>query len=424
MNPANHHSIILTAPYSAADRPLAQRLVEVNIDTIALCPAADVATNRLRQVTTACLEHDICVFWHHSYDAVAAAAMHFCRKKGIPTVIYRHCSHAFGLGAAAASCVADFTDRNVELTLKHFPGARPVLVPFKAHSDQPSRFAQSYAKALRCQLNIVESECVLVTVASERTLLDVPTNPLLLAFRELCSGSGNIRLLVGSSSPRLAQEIKRAFPEVDVLVTKDWLEPLQALADIYLDTMPYGGGLTAFDFAAKGVPVVYGFHVEDTETTAATRCLVGVPEDLKPGSRSDYEQVIESLVADPELRRTLGAQCKMATLMNHSAGVVEDAISSAYGVALSARKGEEGVATSVTLWNEAQQAMAARQIARSRSEVRRLIWFITLREAVQSPFVVAWRVWRRLRSVALADLRTAVGLVRQAVFSATAIKEG
>lgn len=330
----------------------------------------------VKRLVKVAAEYDIVVFHQHPYDAVAAASCASLTKMGCKTIFFNHASHSFAVGSTLASQAVAFSKGSAEYAQHYLPYDDIGVLPFLGRREAATPLDVAMAQAMRVKHGIGEKQVVVATVGTKLKFGDIKQNALFKRLAELMADCPNVCFLVGVNDHAYAAQLGRAYPQFNVEQTNERLVALKMIADIYLDSMPVGGGLTHFEFATWGVPVLSNYR-SSLGKGRPSRCVDGAPDELAVTSKKQHREMLKQLVADAELRRAYSDRMLAAIDNRHSSAVYRNALDSIYAKpALQERLPSK----SCEVWDRAKEFLAWKQLSACGNleiRLRSLLWCIT-----------------------------------------------
>lgn len=179
-------------------------------------------------------------------------------KFPVPVFVMNHADHKFWLGRSIADMVLELRSEGQQISqlYRAAPSSKIVSLPLA-----PVDALNLARKSSRKSLNLPPETVVLLTAATPYKLKPVAPydiRALIKLCLERCPRS--IYCLVGPSLPdpfwnKLAMEFGRRLRFMGILARRQLTQWFSA-SDIYIDSIPFGGGMTCLDAGQHGIPVV------------------------------------------------------------------------------------------------------------------------------------------------------------------------
>lgn len=250
-----------------------------------------------------------------------------------------------------SQCYADSASQRDFMVAEGIAGAAQIkvleagsLAGVELQRFDPKRWAPQ-RHTIREELRISRSAVVISFIG--RVTRDKGIQELVTAFQSLRRGSAEcVLLLVGPRDPDwhdLSSEVRDALerdPSIICVGYSSEPERYLAITDIFcLPSYREGFGNVAIEAAAMGVPTV------GTEIVGLRDAIVGGKTGLlvPPKDATALARALATLMADPELRRTMGEQGRLRASANFDARRINAAVIEEYA-RLHTRSGRDGEA--------------------------------------------------------------------------------
>ena len=259
---------------------------------------------------------DLVVLHVHPYDAVALAAVNLPGVRP-PVILENHADHAFWLGVAGADLVCDLRPqtRALDVGLRGLPDERIGMLPMPV-DEMPS----PAGGALRQALGIGPDAVVALTVSADWKMADSWGRGMRHVVDRLLRWCPQlVVVLVGATPDADWARIGSRHPGRVLPVGRvPDPAPYFALADVYVESYPAQSTTSALEAAVLGLPVVALVDVPEDDALHVLQAGSPGLAGLRPAATADKLAVaVRRLAADPELRRSEGAQLRAAVLATH-----------------------------------------------------------------------------------------------------------
>lgn len=264
---------------------------------------------------TLALQAKYVVLHTHMYDPLPIVAFgrdDFPR----PVMVMNHADHKFWLCRSVTDLVLEMRKEGQELT-RDYRGSPPTsivslpLAPCLPHTARSSRRG-----GVRRALGIPEDVPVFLTVAAPYKFKPIAPYDIREVILECLRVHPDSLYIVGGPTPNepfWRQVLAQSLGRLRVLgpLSREALWQWFSVADIYIDSIPLGGGMTCLDAAQSGLPVV----AHDVYRQAASFIRESGWEFK---SSQLLIQGIESLVTSPPLQEEVNDIQNAIILQEHS----------------------------------------------------------------------------------------------------------
>ncbi|PMB38558.1 glycosyl transferase family 1 [Fischerella thermalis CCMEE 5319] len=258
---------------------------------------------RLRKIAATA---DIVVLHIWEHDVIPIIA--FANKELSPPIIYvNHGDHCFWLGAAVSDVVANLRESGMRLSQKRrgIEAERNMLLPTIL---EPSHRQLSRAQAKQ-QLGIDENSTLLLSIA--RAPKYRKTDGISFADAHVPLLKKHDRAILVVIGPGGSEDWSTAIQQTQGRIialghTEDTAVYYQA-ADIYVDSYPFVSITSLLEAGSYGVPLVSRYPYSDDACEILGADMPGLTGNLiRVHDLEEYTTVLSRLVADEELRLSLG----------------------------------------------------------------------------------------------------------------------
>ncbi|SDF44284.1 glycosyltransferase [Sporomusa acidovorans] len=308
---ASVHSIIVTLNSATVPNWLVDAAIhsggwytKLDAAKLGLCQKAKVLRD------AAAMWADVVVLHIHPHDPVAPIA--FGVTGGPPVVFVNHADHAFTIGMNVADIIADQRVDGQRITLSSRNVNNSFILPI------PLGITRNLIdkRAAKRGLGIDEDRIVFLTIALPYQLISCGEYSFPRLIRDLVNRHPNIEILVvGPSDIGEWSQLKRqSNGRIRCYDIRQDLDQFYSAADVYLDSVPVGSLVSAFEAGASGIPVV----------GLATDFAAQFSSEIVPGivkthfnSIQDLFMIIDNLVDDDAYRINQGNCLKTVILQNY-----------------------------------------------------------------------------------------------------------
>ena len=246
---------------------------------------------------------DVIILHVSPNDAMPLVA--FGVEGGPPVTLFNHADHVFWLGVSVTDTVADFHSTGQALSKSRRGVSRSEILPLP--SIEPGSGLDR--EAARRRLGFENRAVVLLTIGNGSKYAPFGAYDFIGSTKEILrQQSEAVLVAIGPTCVGIWKELARSLgSRVRVLGPQEDVRPYYAVADIYLDGFPLGGGMTTLDAGAYGIPVI-GLYKEEAPN-------IGMWDDLSfrgleayvPSVRK-YVQAVQDLIEDSVMRRSRGEE--------------------------------------------------------------------------------------------------------------------
>ncbi len=243
------------------------------------------------------------VFLHtHPHDAVPVVA--FGRDGGPPVIVMNHADHGFWLGANVADVVADYRLAGQGITLAQRGARVSGILPIPL-SEPGERLPKAMARE---KLGIDKEQVVLLTISAPYKLTPFAGYDFLETVTEvLARNKRAVLLAVGPAAEgKWLEASRRVDGRIMAVGSQSDLKIYHASADVYLDSFPFGSFTSWLEAGILGVPVVGLTNVYAPMYTNLD--VVSEKSKTHVDTIGEYGSVLETMIADPDLRRFRGEE--------------------------------------------------------------------------------------------------------------------
>jgi len=259
---------------------------------------------------------DLVVLHVHPHDSIALAAVNLPGRRP-PVVLDNHADHMFWLGAAGTDVVCDLRSqaRSLDLTARGIPADRIGLLPMPV-----DELTSADGAGLRTELGIAAGAVVAVTMSAQYKMSPTWGKGMTHLLDRALHWAPRLSVVVVGAEPNGEwQRLSKRYPGRVVTVGRvPDPAPYFGIADLYLDSYPMTSATSTLEAAVLGIPVV---ALNDLPADDVAHMFQGLSPGLEgrpvPSSTEEFTRTVRRLVADPALRRQVGAEDRAAALARH-----------------------------------------------------------------------------------------------------------
>lgn len=271
---------------------------------------------RLRRIAQ---DYDLVVLHTHCEDVTPLLAFGAIESGKYPhVVVLNHADHLFWLNASIAHLNIDLRDAALELSVarRGIVRERNILMPTISESIKRTRTREEAKR----ELGISPDTILMVSVARQLKYLTRESDSYAAIHAPVLEKHPNVSLVVvgGAEQPDWAPYFEKFGPRLQSLQPTPNPRPYYEAADIYVDSYPFVSSTSMMEASGYGAPAVSIFtHPDDVRITAINHfALVG--NTWQARSFDEYRAMLEKLIADPELRETMGRKACEAVAAAHN----------------------------------------------------------------------------------------------------------
>jgi len=395
-DPSRRHSLVVTSPYETIPDWLVAAVRSASGTVTQLLSESDL-TARVESLRAISAAHDITLLSTHPFDCLPLMAFGG-RTDRPPVAFIDHRDHVFWVGRQAADLVVHLGDAGRRLGERRrglSPSSTTVLpIPLGRVTRALARGDAKAAFGLR------DSNLVLCTTATGQKYTQLGDVNFLDLVTDVVVRHPEVVLLAAGVEPnaRWDSAAQATGGRIRALGLLENVEVQLDAADIYLDSYPVASNTSLLEAGVRATPVV----VFDPGPPSLGVLRAGEPGSGGGVSRArdvaSYQATLEELIADGALRHRSGAQLADEVAAAHTGPGWLTACERVYSSLVASPRGASpgGVSPS-HLRDELDEALS--RLAREQPHsLERL---------------VALRVLRSARAVALPSSRAAAGVTRQ-----------
>ncbi len=322
---ASRHSLVVTDQQGEPVPGWLHDAVRSRDGELAALPPAPLLHKASWLREKAARDVDLVVLHHYAWDVVPTVA--FAPPGGPPVAVLNHADHLFWLGSSVADASIDLRTAGSVHSAERRHIARNVVLPIPLPPPPP---AESRADARR-RLGVSDDEVVLLSVGRPEKYRPSGKHDFVATAGELLSREARSRLfVVGETAQGIAPHLHR--PIHDRLHFVGRVEdptPYRDAADVYLESFPFGSQTALLEAALAGLPVVPAY--------APLFALLVANDDSvcdllpNPASEKEFLERAQSLIREPEARRTLGARLRERVVATHVGPGWRERLEAVYG---------------------------------------------------------------------------------------------
>lgn len=254
---------------------------------------------------------DLVVLHHFPYDVVPTVA--FAVNDCPPVTILNHADHTFWLGSSVADMVINLRTAGADHTARRrFIPCNTVLpIPLL---DEPRLESRADAREA---LGIPENQIVLLSVGRAEKYQPSGKFDFVSTVSKILDHEKNAHLyVVGVSETGIKPFLRTAIHDrLHFVGSLEDPSRYRNIADVYLESFPYGSTTALLEAALSGLPVVPAY-------TPLFPLLVGSADSLSdllpnPNSEQDYIKRALFLIGRPDEREELGQTLRSRLLADH-----------------------------------------------------------------------------------------------------------
>jgi glycosyltransferase involved in cell wall biosynthesis len=254
---------------------------------------------------------DLVVLHHHPFDVLPTVA--FAKHEGPPVALVNHADHQFWLGSSVSDLVINLRAATTEhAEQRRFVSCNTVLpIPLADPAGQKSRWDA------RRELAIPEDRIVLLSVGHKEKYRPCGAFDFVAtAGKILDRQPGAHMYVVGESAAGIAPYLNCALHErLHFVGSMEDPSLYRAVADVYLESFPFGSQTALLEAALCGLAVVPAYAPLFPLLVANDDTL----QDLLPNAKNEQEFIerAEMLIGQPEQRLELGRLLRGRLLVDH-----------------------------------------------------------------------------------------------------------
>ena len=254
---------------------------------------------------------DVVVLHHHAYDVVPALAF---ASTSAPVAVFNHAYHGFWVGAAVCDLFVEFQSVGERLSVGSRFARASMRIPLPVADDLlgvPSR------DTARLRLGITESVPVIVSMGSEYKYQPTSRQNFFVSCGRLLERLPAAHAFV-VGVPHDTQLVPAGIIHERLHLVGVVANPgdYLAAADVYLDSLPIGGGVSLLESCLAGAVPVRAYGAESELFSAEDGCFEGLIQS--PADEEEWLESAAALFLDSERRKLLSEELGTRVRLTHA----------------------------------------------------------------------------------------------------------
>jgi hypothetical protein len=370
---------------------------------------------------------DVVVLHIFPYDVVPVLAL-AAGCDASKTVFVNHSDHTFWLGAGVSHRVLHLRDQPTRaLQDRHLPVRDDPLLPIPLEIPSPATAKAAARASMACR----EDTLVLLTIASPFKFTSPGRLGLLDLLLPVLIEMEHVVLIAVGPPPEGAWAAAGALTQGRVRALGMCCDtaPLYAMADVYLDSIPFSSITSILEAGSHGLPLL-GLQASEPDLVLLGPGAPGLRDAMDMASNhDDYRRRLRLLIGDRTHRLRAGDQARARILAHHCGEGWRSAVNAVY-LSLESASARGCSIEQPDSFVPASLSSALTQLYghANRRQLRRLLWKFLGPLPYSTRARAVWRLYRTGFELSVSNLmpswvnRMARSLVRRAVSASVLLK--